>query len=57
MSPADRIADIVRTLDWVASGLSEDGIDCSDLAKAADDLNALKLEIQREAFTAQRVPA
>jgi hypothetical protein len=50
MTQTDRIADIVMRLDWVAGTLAEDGIDCSDLRQAANALDDLRLEIEREQF-------
>lgn len=47
MTYADRIADIVKRLDWVTSTLSEDGIECSEVALAAAELTQMRLEIER----------
>jgi hypothetical protein len=54
MSIPDRIATIVETLDWVAYGLRADGIDCGDLTNAADALNDLKLELERQVLRRSR---
>jgi hypothetical protein len=53
MTLPDRLADIVQRLDWVACTLSEDGIECAEVALAASELNEIRLDIERTSFAAR----
>lgn len=46
MTLSDRLADVVRRIDYVVEALERNGIECSDLDTAAADLNEIRLEIE-----------
>jgi hypothetical protein len=53
MTLPDSLADIGRRLDWVACTLSGEGIECSEVALAASELNEIRLDIERKTSAAR----